>query len=94
MEITNDMLTDFQKELLELDAITLDEIRAELGGDIYGDRIQEMVIINAAKGYTKGRKDTVYIDSDFVVTPIEIKNNTKNKENNEEDIFSDLDLNI
>lgn len=67
MEITEDMLSDFQKELLELEAITLDEIRKEIGADIYGPKVQEMVIINVAKGYSKGRKDTVLVDSDFVI---------------------------
>lgn len=67
MEITEDMLSDFQKELLELEAITLDQIRQEIGGDVYGPKVQEMVIINVAKGYSKGRKDTVLVDSDFVI---------------------------
>lgn len=70
MEITMDMLSDFQKELLELEAITLDEIRKELGGDVYGDKVEEMVIINVARGYSKGRKDTVLVDSDFVIKEI------------------------
>jgi len=71
MEITPDMLSDFQKELLEMEAITLDQIRAEIGGDVYGDKIEEMVIVNVAKGYSKGRKDTVLTDSDFVVEQAE-----------------------
>jgi hypothetical protein len=80
VEITEDMLTDFQKEMLELEAITMDEIRKEIGGDVYGEKTQEIVIVNVAKGFTKGRKDTVYVDSDFVikvVEPTQTKQETK-----------------
>jgi hypothetical protein len=93
-DITEDMLNDFQKELLELGAITMDDIRKELGKDIYGEKIQEYVIINAARGYTKGRKDTVFIDKDFVVEPVEIleKEHSENTESDEEDIFGDVDI--
>ena len=99
MEITEDMLNDFQREMLELEAMTMDQIREDImketGGNIYGDTIREMIIINAAKGYSKGRKDTIYENQDFVITPIEIKKgeDDKNKEK-EEDIFDDLDLNL
>jgi hypothetical protein len=92
VEITDDMLTDFQKEMLELGAITLDDIRKEIGGDIYGDKVQEMVVINVARGYTKGRKDTVFIDDDFVIKPIELIDNKRNNNNNDEDdIFDGLE---
>lgn len=93
-EITEDMLTDFQKEMLELDAITMDEIRKEIGGDVYGDRVQEMVIANVSKGFTKGRKDTVFVDSDFVIKVIEKENVNEQDTSNDEldlDDLSDLD---
>lgn len=86
MEITPDMLSDFQKELLEMEAITLDEIRKEIGGDVYGDKIEEMVIINVAKGYSKGRKDTVLADSDFVIAEV--------AKDEEDDIFDVDDTDI
>ena len=35
-EITEDMLTDEQKDDLECGLITMDDIRAELGGSVYG----------------------------------------------------------
>jgi hypothetical protein len=85
------MLTDFQKEMLELDAITMDEIRAEIGGDVYGERVQEIVIANVARGYTKGRRDTVYVDSDFVVKPLEPKEEQKELSQETLDDLDDLD---
>ena len=93
VEITEEMLSDFQKEMLELEVITMDEIRKEIGGDVYGERTQEMVIVNVARGYTKGRKDSVFVDSDFEIKPI-VKEETPAPtldEKEEEDLFEDLD---
>lgn len=98
VEITEDMLTDFQKEMLELDPDFIDEIRKELKGDLYGEKVKETVIVNVAKGYSKGRKDTVFVDEDFIVKAIELKEKETDENNtNEEDIFNtedDLDLDI
>jgi hypothetical protein len=94
VEITEDMLTDFQKEMLELEAITMDEIRREIGGDVYGDKVQEIVITNVSRGFTKGRKDTVFVDSDFVIKTIEPEPEEQDEElGTEEDLddLSDLD---
>jgi hypothetical protein len=85
VEITEDMLTDFQKEMLELEAITMDEIRKEIGGDVYGERTQETVIVNVSRGYTKGRKDTVFIDSDFEIKVPEQKEESKQDTSTDDD---------
>lgn len=92
VEITDEMLTDFQKEMLELEVITMDDIRKEIGGDVYGEKVQEMVIVNVAKGYTKGRKDTVFVDSDFEINE-ETLDTTENNSSptNDEELFDDLD---
>ena len=83
VEITDDMLTDEQKEDLDCGLITLDDIRAELGGNIYGDRIQEYQFLKIARGFTRGRADTVYTDDDMVIKPIEeVQDETK-------DLFED-----
>lgn len=73
VEITEDMLTDEQKEDLECGLITLDDIRADLGGNVYGDRVQEYQFSKIARGFTKGRNDTVYTAEDMVIKPIEEK---------------------
>lgn len=92
MEITDEMLNDFQKEMIELGCMTLDDVRAELGGDIYGDKVEKMVVETVAKGYTKGRVDTLYKDEDFVIKAIEIKEDKKTEETppGEGDIFEGL----
>ena len=71
VEITEDMLTEEQKDDLECGLITLDDIRADLGGSVYGDRVQEYQFAKIARGFTKGRNDTVYTAEDMVIKPIE-----------------------
>ncbi|MBQ4523545.1 MAG: hypothetical protein IJA10_11430 [Lachnospiraceae bacterium] len=71
VEITEDMLTDEQKDDLECGLITLDDIRADLGGNVYGDRVQEYQFAKIARGFTKGRNDTVYTADDMTIKPIE-----------------------
>ena len=86
-EITDDMLTDEQKEDLECGLITLDDIRADLGGSVYGDRVQEYQFDKIARGFTKGRNDTVYTDDDMVIKPLEEK-----LPEGTEDLFDDDEL--
>jgi hypothetical protein len=78
-EITDDMLTDEQKEDLDCGLITLEDIRAELGGSVYGDRIQEYQFLKVAKGWSKGRNVTV-----FTVDDMQIKSIESNSESGEE----------
>ena len=40
-EITEDMLTDEQRDDLDCGLITMDDIRAELGSSVYGEKIRE-----------------------------------------------------
>lgn len=86
-EITEDMLTDEQRDDLECGLITMDDIRAELGGSIYGERIREYEFVKPARGFTKGRQDTVYTVEDMVIRPIE-----ETLPDGVEDLFDDDDL--
>lgn len=70
VEITEDMLTDEQKEDIEFGLITLDDIRKDLGGSAYGDRIREYQFVKPARGFMKGREDTVYKEEDMIVKPL------------------------
>lgn len=69
-EITEEMLSDEQREDLELGLITLDDIRKDLGGSVYGERIQEYQFAKVGRGYTSGRKDTVYTADDMIIKAI------------------------
>lgn len=68
VELTYDMLTSEQKELIDLELATLDDIRKE-EGNIYGDVIREYRFHTFGRGYSKGVKDTVYTDEDFIIQP-------------------------
>lgn len=85
-EITEDMLTDEQKDDLECGLITMDDIRAELGGSVYGERIREYQFLKPAKGFTKGRQDTVYTEDDMIIKPLE-----EEVPEGTEDLFEDDD---
>ena len=87
VEITDDMLTDEQKEDLDCGLITLDDIRADLGGSVYGDRVQEYQFKKIARGYSRGRVDTVYTDDDMTIKPIE-----EELPEGTEDLFDDEEL--
>lgn len=82
-EITEDMLTDEQKEDLDLGIITMEDIRADLGGDVYGERIREYQFAKPARGFTKGRQDTVWTEEDMIIKPIE------EEVQDDEDLFED-----
>lgn len=71
LEITEDMLTEDEKEDLECGLITIDDLRREYGGSVYGDRVQEYRFVKPIRGYAKGVKDTAYADEDFVIPVIE-----------------------
>ena len=86
LEITEDMLTDEQREDLDCGLITMDDIRAELGGSVYGERIREYQFLKPAKGFTKGRQDTVYTADDMVIKLL------ADEVDEMEDLFDDEEL--
>ena len=86
LEITEDMLTVEQREDLDCGLITMDDIRAELGGSVYGERIREYQFLKPAKGFTKGRQDTVYTADDMVIKLL------ADEVDEMEDLFDDEEL--
>lgn len=88
VEITKDMLSDEQRELLEMNMITMDDVRKDLGDTVYGDKKTETRIDAIARGYTGGSKETVYTASDLVATPTKDEPNAENADVN---IFEDED---
>lgn len=85
-EITEDMLTDEQRDDLDCGLITMDDIREELGTNVYGERIREYELVKPARGFTKGRQETVYTAEDMVIRPIE-----ETLPEGTEDLFDDDD---
>jgi hypothetical protein len=87
VEITEDMLSDEQKELLEMNMITMDDIRRELGDTVYGEKKTETRLDAIARGYTSGSKDTAYDASEL--TKIPSKDDPKAEEDVDVDIFNE-----
>lgn len=67
IEITRDMLTEEQVELLDLGLVDMDELRAELGNTARGEAIKEYRIKGFTRGYTNGAQDTAWLSSDMVI---------------------------
>ena len=87
VELTEDMLSEEQQENLEFGLITMDEIRRELGKDVYGDRVTDIVIDSLCRGFSGGAKDTAYSDKDFGKPRIETTDT-----DDEEDIFDEDEI--
>lgn len=89
VEIDESMLTEFQQEMILLGELSLDDIRKELGGSIYGDKIIENKFLKLARGYSKGREDTIYTDERFIITlENEDKSDDVFNEDDDDDIFN------
>ena len=96
VEITEDMLTDEQKEDLELGLISMDDIKRDLGDTVYGDRIRENRYKRFMRGYGSGtRKDTAYSVEDLEIPPLDEDldglfdtEKVKESEDDDDDIFS------
>lgn len=89
VEITEDMLSDEQKELLEMNMITIDDIRREIGDTVYGDKKTETRVDGIARGYTGGSKETVFVVSDLNQLPT--KDEPKTEEDVDVDIFNETE---
>lgn len=93
VEITEDMLSDEQREAIEDGMVTFEDIKAELGGTAYGERVTEIRLTGLMKGYSSGVQDTMYSIEDLRKRPI--KEEPKNEETQateEVDIFGDDDI--
>lgn len=90
VDITEDMLTDEQREAIEDGMITFEELKAELGGTAFGDRITEIRLTGLMKGYsTSGVQDTVYSITDLRKKPV--KENPKSEKVEDDAVPFDLD---
>ena len=80
-EITEEMLSDEQKEDLSAGLISMDDIRRDMGGSVYGERIQEYQFLKIGRGGSKGRNVTAFTADDMIIQSI--------VENTVEDLFDD-----
>jgi hypothetical protein len=90
VDITMDMLSEEQLEAIEDGMCTFEEIKAELGGSAYGDRITEIRLTGIMKGYgTSGVQDTMYSIDDLRKKPV--KGAPKVEETEDNDVPFNLD---
>lgn len=83
-QITLEDLDEDLQEDIALGIVTLEDVRAELGGAIYGEHIRENRFLKPSRGYTRGPLPTEYADDDFVI------NKDDGEETDLDDLFSDL----
>ena len=69
VEITEDMLSDEQKELISMGMLDFDDIRKEMGSSVYGDRVTEIRLTGLMRGYSGGVVDTAFGAMDIVKKP-------------------------
>ena len=86
VEISEEHLTDEQKEMIEDGLITLEDIQRDMGGSVYGDKKTETRITDLARGYTTGSKETVFEVSDLTKIPTKDEPEDVFPENEEDDI--------
>ena len=76
------------RENIEYGLITEEEAIRDAGGQMYGDRIQEIRIARLGKGYSSGSEATMYTVEDLYKKPrIETV-----EEDDDDDLFDDDDL--
>lgn len=82
--ISEEHLSDEQREMIEDGLVTLEQIQRELGGSVYGEKKTEIRATGLARGYaTSGSKETVFTQEDLMSLP--------HKEEEEIDIFANTD---
>ena len=66
-----------------------EEIKAELGGTAYGERVTEIRLIGLMKGYSSGVQDTMYSIDDLRKKPVK---QNPNADNTVADVNADIDV--
>lgn len=63
-------LDDDVRSDIECGLLTLEDVAKDLGGSVYGERVQEYRFLKPARGYTTGSKESDYTVDDFEIKPI------------------------
>lgn len=90
VELTEDMLSEEQRENLKYGLTTMEEIKRELGKPVYGDKVQDIVMTSLARGCSNGSKDTAYIEKDMAKPFVD--NGDDGEGNAVEDIFDEDEI--
>lgn len=88
-----DDLDDDTKENIDFGLITLEEAIRDAGGNMFGDKIQEIRIEKLGRGSAKGSETTVYTLEDVTKKPFKEETKVEEAEDDSNfDIFEDDDL--
>lgn len=90
VDITYDDLSDEAKENIEYGLLTLEEAIKDAGGNVYGDKIQEIRIEKLGRGFSKGSETTEYTMEMLTQKPF--KEETKVADDDEDDEEEKVDL--
>ena len=70
--ITYDDLDDDTKENIDYGLITLEEVIREMGGNMFGEKIQEIRIEKLGRGSSKGSETTMFTVEDMNAKPVSV----------------------
>jgi hypothetical protein len=85
--ITYDDLDDDTKENIDFGLTTLEDVIAEMGGNMFGDKIQEIRIEKLGRGSSKGSETTMFTMEDMTKKPF---NEAETEEGEEKvDLFAE-----
>lgn len=90
--ITYDDLDDDTKENIDFGLITLEEAIRDAGGNMFGDKIQEIRIEKLGRGSAKGSETTVFTLEDMTKKPFNEEIKVEDEEDVVVDLFDDDDL--
>lgn len=89
VDISYDDLDEDTKDNIDFGIITLEDVIRDLGGQMYGDRIQEIRIIKPGRGFTKGSETTMYSVEDMAQKPVREIVKADDDEDEDIDLFDD-----
>ena len=89
IRITEDMLSEEQRENILFGLCTFDDVVREMGGHIVGQKVQEIRITGLARGYSGGSVETAYVMGDMSLPVIECEDACNA---DDFDIFDDDDI--
>lgn len=78
--ITYDDLDDDTKENIDFGLTTLEDVIAEMGGNMFGDKIQEIRIEKLGRGSSKGSETTVFTMEDMTKKPFKEEETEEDEE--------------
>lgn len=93
--ITYDDLDDDTKENIDFGLTTLEDVIAEMGGNMFGDKIQEIRIEKLGRGSSKGSETTMFTMEDMTKKPFKEEEVIEEGDEDKEeivDLFEDDDL--